>query len=470
VGIGGAVYQAIAKSSWGASHGLANLQQFAAVAAGGLGKLIGGTELGYRWFVKVADGLGQLDDATRKAAQAQGLLPATTAPGIGGRIISQAAVDTYITYRKALDKAQSQYDKQRSQIVSQAARQRTKMQADEAKSEARELAQYNRNRAKAFAQFQRDEKREEDNYYRQRREAAAAHGKEQKRDEEDHQKDMRRMRADYDAAQLDAIADRNFDAYMENLQNYNRDRAAAEEDYRTSTQRRDQDYAQELADMENQYNLERQQRLEDFNLQQAEAAEEYAIQKADRAAAYADQLAELDASQAEQLAELDSAYADQKAELQTSMEEQLAALNENLLGEQTIRGQYYDAMKTQLITWLDSMSAAARQSLYGGAEGVGGWYSRPRTRARQMGGYVGAGAYLMHPGEFVMSAGTTRMAERIVGGPLTQRNVLSGGTHSILDINVNGPYSADLVPTIRKVTSQYVGEVIVHLSQAGIAA
>lgn len=476
VGIGAAIYQALAKSDWvnaiirkspigKGSAGLASLEQYASVAAYGLGKLVGGTDTATRWFTKVAGSLGALDTAATGAAGAlQG-------SGVGGRVISQAAVDTYISYRKSLDKAQVQYDKQRAQIVSQGARQRAKMQADEAKSEARELAQYNRNRAKMFAQFQRDEKREEESYYRQRKEAAAAHSKEAKRDEEDHQKELRRMRQDYDAAQLDAIADRNFDAYMENLNNYERDRKAEEEDYRTSVGRRDQDFAQELAEMEEQYNLERQQRQADFQLQQTEAAEEYAIQKADRAVAYADQLAELDASQAEQLAEIDSAYEDQKKELQDAFVEQLAALDENLLGERELRGQYYDLMKADLETWLQDMSESARANLYGGTV-----TPKPKRKkydvigGRQMGGYVGAGTYQMHPGEFVLNAGTARMAERIVGGPLTQQNIISGGSHSSLDINVSGPYNADLVPTIRKVAGQFMGEVIVHLKGAGAAA
>jgi len=55
--VGGLGYEAIARSKWGQEKGMANLQQFAAVGAHGLGKMFGGEEMGREWFSKIA-GIG----------------------------------------------------------------------------------------------------------------------------------------------------------------------------------------------------------------------------------------------------------------------------------------------------------------------------------------------------------------------------------------------------------------------------
>lgn len=59
VGVGGVAagalgYNAIAKSQWGQEKGMADLQQFGAVIAHGLGKFFGGQETADQWFSKVA--------------------------------------------------------------------------------------------------------------------------------------------------------------------------------------------------------------------------------------------------------------------------------------------------------------------------------------------------------------------------------------------------------------------------------
>lgn len=497
VALGGAVYQGIATSKVGKQMGLANVQQYASVAAYGLGKLVGGTETANRWFVKVAGGLGQLDEATRKAAEAQVQAASNATAGAGGRVISQAAVDTFIQYRKAQDSALEQYEKNRARIIGSYEKQRTKAVADFAKSQAksqtnfdkteqREQQQYERNRQKMLADYAKSEQRAEQDYYRQRVQASKQYGVEVQRAEQDHRREMRRMRQDYERSQQDAIADRDALAYFQNQQRYEDERQQAEEDYQVEAARRSEEFAAQVAEMEAQFAEARAQRQADFAERMTEAQAQFEEQRALRAEQFAEQmeearqahqkrLAEMDQTQQDELAAAEQGYREQLATLETSLAEQLAALDENLLGEQALRNQYYAQMTTDLEAWLAGNARAMREQVYttGGSTSSGSGWTATRDRrskyARAIGGYAGSGLYRLgeEGREFVLSNQTTRAMERMVGGSLTQQNVISGGRHDTMTIRVDaGAYNAVIVPVVERAVEQFARQVIVQIQAA----
>lgn len=484
IAVGGGIYQKIATSKWGQSQGLANLQQYAAVAAHTLGKLVGGTDTANRWFVKVSGSLGAMDEATQAATEAAlGLSRAGAAAAQPQRIISQAAVDTFIAYREAVDQAEQSYQEQRASMVEQFGKSQARAEAQFQRQEARALEQYQKQRASILKRAAAEDRKAEEEYYRQRREVAEQFGIETARMEEDHQRNIERMRQTYDVRQEDAIARRNFDAFVQNERQYEADRQQAEDDYQLRATRRDEDFARQTQEAEQAYRRQKDQRQAQLAETLTEAQANFDEQSAARAEQHAEAMAQAEEAQREQLDAAEQAYQRQLQELDSSLAKQLAALDENLLGEEALRNEHYARMTADLEAWLDSNSRAMRMRLYSGstpsaaytATTGGGYtpslYSRARAAmSRQAGGYTRGGLYRLHGGEFVMSARTTRMAERMVGGPLTQQNVISGGAHFSLDINVAGEYNEALVPTIQQAVGAYLGEVILHLNQAQAVA
>lgn len=484
IAVGGGIYQAIATSKWGQSQGLANLQQYASVAAYGLGKLVGGTDTANRWFVKVSGSLGAMDEATQAATEsALGLSRAGAAAAQPQRILSQAAVDTFIAYREAVDQAEQSYQEQRAAMVEQFGKSQARAEAQFQRQEARALEQYQKQRASILTRAAAEDRKAEEEYYRQRREAAEQFGIETARMEEDHQRNIERMRQTYDVRQEDAIARRNFDAFVQNERQYEADRQQAEDDYQLRATRRDEDFARQTQEAEQAYRRQKEQRQAQLTETLTEAQANFEEQSAQRAEQHAEAMAQAEEAQREQLDAAAEAHRRELQELDSALAKQLAALDENLLGEEKLRNAHYARMTADLEAWLDANSRAMRERLFAGNTSYAGYtattggtyapslYSRGRAAmSRQAGGYTRGGLYRLHGGEFVMSARTTRMAERMIGGPLTQQNVISGGAHSSLDINVAGEYNEALVPTIQQAVGAYMGEVILHLSQAQAVA
>lgn len=407
---------------------------------------------------------------------------------------SQAAVDTYINYRKAQEKADTDYqknyarvmdsyEKQRAQVSAQQTSTLAKMTSDFSKAQEQARRSYEKQRGQALADFHEHDRRAEAEYYQKRTKAASDHSRDAIRAEQDHQKSLIRMQQDYNMRQRDAIAERDVDAYMRNLHQYNNEREQSEQEYADRARRQNEEYALELVEMEEAFQEQRDLRQADFAERMAEMAENYVLQSQERQNAYDEQLAEtraqyaeqfaaLDQQKADELSELDKSHQEQLAALEQGLAEQLAALDQNLLGEQALKNAYYERMTADLERWLAGNAAQWRAGLYSAS----GWSDEDRPTVhrrydviggRAAGGYMNSGVYRVgeQGREFVLNATTTRLAERLAGGALTQQNVLSGVTRSTLDINVNaGAYNADLVPTIRAVVGQFMSEFVISIN------
>jgi len=79
--------------------------------------------------------------------------------------------------------------------------------------------------------------------------------------------------------------------------------------------------------------------------------------------------------------------------------------------------QGYDAMIAQTTNYVNQLIAQSQR--------LGGT-STSTTGTRQEGGYVSQGLWRLHSGEYVMNAKTTKAAERMTGGRLSQSSILAG--------------------------------------------
>lgn len=104
-------------------------------------------------------------------------------------------------------------------------------------------------------------------YYSQRLQMAQSFGLETQRAEEDHQRNMRRLQESHDK-RLRKLADsRDALGLEDEMESFEDERRAAEEDYQTAQARRNQDYANQLRDMERAFQQQRQERIAAYNQQ-----------------------------------------------------------------------------------------------------------------------------------------------------------------------------------------------------------
>jgi hypothetical protein len=116
-------------------------------------------------------------------------------------------------------------------------------------------------------------------YYADRLKAAESYGLEAKRAEEDHQRDMRKLSQSHDQRMSKLADSRDALGLQDEMQAYEQERKAAEEDYSVTQSRRDQDYANQMRDMEQAHQEQRQKRIADYNQQLADIAAYNVAQK-----------------------------------------------------------------------------------------------------------------------------------------------------------------------------------------------
>ena len=298
----------------------------------------------------------------------------------------------------------------------------------------------------------------EDSYYKDRAEAAEAHGLDVARAEADHQKQMRRMAEDSKERQRSAIRARDATGLLEERRSYDKDRGRAEEDHRDDMARRSEDFALQLAQMEQAFREQQVARERAFTEQLAALEIRMREEQNIQSTAAEDELVAIEEARVQELRglhdhnqETETAHKDsrdkQKQELDRSLDEQLSLARQSynqsiqdaesnwtqqrqaqgvfMAGElQELQSHYTDRLRL-LQGWMQQANVVIRPP---GALGLPG---------RQAGGYMGRGTYSVGEAgeEFALSHQTTRRAEQLAGGGLSQERLLAlmgrGGGASI---------------------------------------
>lgn len=288
-----------------------------------------------------------------------------------------------------------------------------------------------------------------------------------------HQKAMRQAREDYEFRQEEAIRARDAIRYLANLRQYNKDKERREEDFRDRDEERQEDHREALnetrenhrealAEMREAHEEAQEEREEQFQerleqerenlefenqIREEELAHRREIEKqaigeqlADMAESHREQMSEIRKARRERLDELREAHLDEKEKLN----QQLA---DKLFDEMELRTEFYAKMTEDAVKWMEKYRDVLDPSQYDVPESRPPSYQEPppdyrdrppsyRERPpgwtpgpgagqphRQSGGYVDEGLYALHAGEFVLSAPTTQLAERLAGGSLTQDRI-----------------------------------------------
>lgn len=145
-----------------------------------------------------------------------------------------------------------------------------KFHADEFENKMR-LAELERDitqqRIAAAQSLSADLSRMDSQYYANRLAAAESFGIQAQRDEQDHQRQMRQLQMSHDKRMSKLADSRDALGLEDEIDAYEDERKAAEDEYSVMAARRNQDYANQMRDMERAFQQQRQERINAYNQQ-----------------------------------------------------------------------------------------------------------------------------------------------------------------------------------------------------------
>jgi hypothetical protein len=274
----------------------------------------------------------------------------------------------------------------------------------EEKSTKEQLLQLNTNyilsNTRAIRDFTTSEARTEEDYYAARLKSAQDNGQQAYQAEQDHQIALRRLTEDHRDTMVDLTAARDGLGMIREMRSYEKARTRAEEDYGISASRRNQDYARQMTDMEHNFALQRSRRIADFSQQQADASADMAIQEK-----------AINDAHKVKLEELAQNLKDENTQATTAFQNRLAIIDGYI-------GASGKALQAQIKITTSAYNAMI--ALLSGVPGKSG-------ANRDTGGYTPPGMFANSSGrmEWVLDPSTTKYAEQIVGGRLTQQNLIA---------------------------------------------
>lgn len=380
LGLGG--YEALAQSQTGKNAGLANLGQYASVAAYGAGKLFD-EETAQRWF----QAMGEMTGVIEKQADA--------AQDYSKNIVTKDMLSAFDAWEKAskdIEAFEKESAAAREDIVAQAGAQRVEIERRFEESRTKTTESYLLARTEA-----------ENDYYRSRSNVARRYGVEVQRAEQDHQRRMRQLQDSHNQRLQGLVDDRDAFGIMREIGSYESQRREEEQSHQIEMRRKSEDFAAELALMER-----------NFQVQQERRAQQYERQVAEIDARQVAEVERLQAQTEEKLKLLDEQNKKELDALKKNEQNRYAMLRSVALNDNSILQSETANMTARYKAWLEA--ASRNLSL----PPTIGSYNAPPGRAN--GGYAWDGIYRLgeRGTEYVMDDGLTKTAERALGGPVTK--------------------------------------------------
>lgn len=435
---GGAAYSALGRgaANFGAkAFGFASPEKFWQDLIGKVGESI-------PWVKKFGDAIFGLGDKAQDAA----------------KDISQAATQLAgSSHESEIVSAFTKWKEDDRRLVSEAAANRKKI-IEEGEAEIANItkrytdqrvsinAQFNDRRSEIIRDFNAENQKAEQDYQQARIDAKKGEAEQLQKIAEDHQERLRQIEKDGAerlgelAASRDALGlSKEQDRIAEQIAEENRSTKRAAEQVRKETEAR-------LAELANQYALEQAQRQQQFIQKLAENEQQRQAELKQAAEENQAALKQAREAQAAKLRDLQEGLNAERLRRREVFIAEVRDLDASLLGERNLKSKYYTLMLQDAEAWL----ARYRAALAGGSSSP-----IPSTGApfHDYTGYAYSGLYRMAGDgkkQFVLGGDATRAAENIVGGTLSQDNLLRllsmGGAQSV-NYNdyrrMDGPTSKD---------------------------
>lgn len=374
----------------------------------------GDPELGNKWFKQLSISLGLLKDDADEAADAL--------DGLSGSVKDSPQFEQVL-------KAYESYKQADTDLVQRHYADRQKVIQDSLQAEARSNAQYTKNVAQINARasadivsatknYQEQELKSEQQYAQQRAKIVRDGGIEVQKMEEALQERLRKMAKDHEEREVDLLAARDAVGLVKERQRYNNERAEAVRETNQEMAQRRADLALRLQELAQSYEQERAQRLADYQARLEEIRAQRDAQLKEQADLHRAELAEIRANTVARIKELDTQFNEERRRRYQQFIAQIRDLDASLLGEKALKDKY----RALEIADLDRFLAAYRAKLSTITTGLS--VGTPKSD----GGYAPYGQYLLGdaPGggrgkkEYVLGGDLTELAERVLGGQLSQ--------------------------------------------------
>lgn len=376
-------------------------------------------ETGARWFMSVAKALGLIEEATEELGPGleatQSFIEYLQAEEDAQEAFQDEMVNINRTAQRELLKLESNYQRDRAKLISDAAKETT--------TDTTELTTKRIDRIK---ELNKDLADLTEDYFRKRGELALEYNIDVQRAEEDHLRKMRYMLEEHNLRMSDLAAKRDALGMVREMRSYEMEAAQAEEEYQIESERRAEDFARRMAELEAQYQAERARRIREARIRMQEDAEEFRKKRELARVNLEEDLKELDEAHKREVEErkkqrdqdlLDASdqYNKEKEKRRAAYLDQLRMLDATLLGELEIRDAYYQEMSKRLVSWLESMT-----------DYISDLPNYPTTQQHHYTGYADDKTYKLQRGEFVLDPGLTKVLEKAVGtSRLNRQNILS---------------------------------------------
>jgi hypothetical protein len=403
---------------------LLNLGPLAAILAGGAGFTAlgrGAANFGAKQF-----GFESPEDFWKQTFEALGLVK--TASDAASTSLGKVAADlgsvkfspqfdqilkAYEDYKRDDLEATQQHYADRRQIISEALASEKKVNEDYASNVAKVRSQTTKALSDAASQFAEANKKAEIDYQQSRAQIVRDGNQGIEQLQRDLQERLRKNEEEHQNRVADLTASRDALGLAKERQRFTQEQAEARRDTGQEIKQRRAEIAQRLADLAQSYEQERAQRLADQQARIAEIQQQAAERLAELAKERAEELRQIQVQKVAKIRELDTQFVEERKRRYQYFIQQIRDLDASLLGEKRLKDKY----NVLMIQDLDKFLAAYRAKLGSLAAAVPG---------RADGGYT---AGLVRTGErgyeYVMSHDTTRAAEGVIGGRLTQQGLLA---------------------------------------------
>lgn len=282
---------------------------------------------------------------------------------------------------------------------------------------------FNEARANIQRDYARDSQRAEEQYQQSRAEAIRSGHERLQELEREHEEKLAQIDRE-GADRLDELA-RSRDA-LGLVKEQRRIEEQRSEEIRAAGQAREsvrRETEARLAELALSFAQEQAARRQQFEQELADNEAQRAEELQANAQLQQEELRQAREAQAAKLRELQEGLNAERLRRREVFIAQIRDLDASLLGERKLRNQYYSLMLNDANTWLSNYRRAlGGSSLSGTTTGTSGGFP-----VRDSGGYADRGVYRLawdRAREFVLSGQSTKAAEKIVGGSLTQENLI----------------------------------------------
>jgi hypothetical protein len=331
----------------------------------------------------------------------------------------QKLTDIQATYDKGMESEAASYSKQEIDAQLAYNKQQEIELRDHNEQEAQTLQDFQDSQATATRDYMEQEKQAIQDYDQQQADANRNFQESELQAQESYQNEM----ADLDQSHKDKLQSlsqsHDWLGMAQENKSYDEQKSQKERDYAEADAQRRSQFAQSQADAQRNFEQSREQAADAFKQQQSDAQNNYDKAKKAR-----------DAAWAQQKTDEANNYQDEKDTLAANHIANMATLAQNLKDQDKVESDAFTTQMNTLTNVITAAETAANAAFKSYLASMGYTFDKngvPIAPTHDSGGYFAPGMARNASGanEWVLAPDTVKYAESIVGGRLTQQNLIA---------------------------------------------